>query len=75
MERSKSTTGVSKGRHIDYRAQRHLFRCADPQSLMEDEDTLEERARYSYSVKATRSKQRERTFSGSMGRESWDTED
>ena len=68
MESSKRTLGLSKGRYVDRRSQSDLLRCADPESLMGDEDWAETGLRYSRSVKATRANEGERTQPRSMGK-------
>ena len=67
MERSNWPKRLSKQGYTLDRPQHHLFRCTDPQSYLEDEDSFEERIRHSYSKQAARSKPRSRPFSGGMG--------
>lgn len=68
MESSNWPKRLSKQGYTLDRPQHHLFRCSDPQSYLEDEDSFEPSVRHSYRKQASRSEQGARTFSGGMGK-------
>ena len=75
MESSNWPKRLSKQGYTLDRPQHHLFRCTDPKSYLEDEDSFEPSIRHTYRKQVTRSEQGARSLSGSMGTSSKVSED
>lgn len=68
MESSKRPSGIFKGRYVDNRPQRNLFRFSNIEQMLEDEDYEEAGVRYVSSKQTTRANEGERTQPRRMGR-------
>ena len=68
MESSKRPSGIFKGRYVDNRPQRNLFRFSNIEQMLEDEDYEEAGVRYVSRKQTTRANEGERTQPRRMGR-------
>ena len=68
MESSRRPSGIFKGRYVDNRPQRNLFRFSHLEQDLEDEDYAEAGVRYVSSKQAARADKGERPQSRRMGR-------
>ena len=67
--------GIPKQSRGNHRSQLHQLRCADPESLMEYEDSFESSVRYADPKPIAKPRDRERSQPRQLGRKAWAEQD